>query len=97
MHRTNIPEGSVQTQRGRKPLFTAAVGHRLMETATASAYNRRLPLAEVAKLANVKASKRSLRRIFQSEGYNCRIARVKPFLTNRAKENQLAWATDFAD
>jgi len=22
---------------------------------------------------------------------------VKPFLTNRAKENQLAWVTDFAD
>ena len=97
IHRNGSANSTASGKRGRKPLFTSAIRRCLIDTATASAYNRRLPLAEVAKLANIKASKRSLRRIFQSEGYNRRIARIKPFLTAQTKEKRLTWATNFAD
>ncbi|KAG0138304.1 hypothetical protein HOY82DRAFT_596617 [Tuber indicum] len=78
-----------------RPIFTTPIKHLLINTATASAYNSHLPLAEVAKLADVKALKQSLRRHFQSDGYNHRIAHVKLFLTKRSKENILNWGIDF--
>jgi len=97
IHGNGTTNSTTSSQYRRKPLFTPTVRSRLINTATASAYNCHLPLAEVAKLANIKTSKRFLRRIFQSESYNRHIARVKPFLTTKAKENRLTWATDFAD
>ena len=83
--------------RGRKAAFTPEVKQLLIETATGSSYNRRLPLSEVAKLAGVKASDRTLRRIFRSQGYNRRVARVKPFLDEKAKQKRLDWGLRFQD
>jgi len=99
VHSAPITSGgnSPYRSRGRKPIFTPEIKQHLIETATANAYNRRLPLSEVAKLAGVQASDRSLRRIFRSQGYNRRIARVKPFLTAAAKQRRLQWAQQFQD
>lgn len=75
--------------RGRKAVFTPQVKQLLIETATPSSYNRRLSLSEVAKLAGVKASNCTLRHIFRSQGYNRKVARVKPFLDAEAKQKRL--------
>ena len=83
--------------RGRKTVFTASIKRLLIETATANSYNRRLPLTEVAKQAGVKASDRSLGRIFRSLGYNRCVVRVKPFLNTLMKQKRLDWEQRFQD
>ena len=52
-------------------------------------------MTEVAKQAGVKASDRSLGRIFRSLGYNRRVARVKPFLNTVTKQKRLNWGQRF--
>lgn len=69
---------------------------RLVEVATESAYNRRRPLTEIAELAGIKACNSTLRTTFARLGYHRRIARIKPFLTQLAKDKRLAWALEHA-
>ncbi|PUU77795.1 hypothetical protein B9Z19DRAFT_1127829 [Tuber borchii] len=99
IHDTSSAASSSPTNesRGRKPVFTPDIKRLLIKTATASAYNRHLPLSEVAKLAGIKASDRSLHRIFCSQGYNRRVARIKPFLNAETKQKRLDWGWKFHD
>lgn len=77
---------------GRPSLITPTIRRRLIEIATASSQNRRLPLASIARLAGIRASSKALRQAFHIEGYHRRIARQKPFLNALAKQRRLEWA-----
>ena len=82
---------------GRPKLITTPIRQLLVATATASQANRRLPLTQVAEIAEVQASGETLRDAFATEGYHRRIARVRPFLTPAAKIQRLDWAYHYAD
>ena len=82
---------------GRPRILTTPIGKRLVDFATSSQKNRRLPLREVAELAGVNASTDVLHTAFATEGYHRRVARVRPFLTPQAKEKRLDWAQHYAD
>jgi len=82
---------------GRPEILTTPLRKRLIDFATASQKNRRLPLREVAELAGVDASPDVLRTAFATEGYHRRVARARPFLSLQAKEKRLDWAKHYAD
>jgi len=69
----------------------------LINTATASAQNRHLPLSLIAEQVGIKISARALSRAFASEGYHRCVARVKPFLSPAAWVKRNAWAEEFRD
>ncbi|RPA88684.1 hypothetical protein L873DRAFT_1905938 [Choiromyces venosus 120613-1] len=91
IHYTSSAPGSTPTNdsRGCKMVFTPSIKYLLIKTATASAYNCYLLLSEVAKLIGVKASDHTLGCIFHSQGYNCHVPKVKPFLSAAAKQKWL--------
>ena len=82
---------------GRPRILTSPIRKRLINFATASQKNRRLPLREVAELAGVKASSNVLRTAFATEGYHRRVAQTRPFLSIKAKEKRLDWAEHYAN
>ena len=65
---------------------------KLIDVATQDSWHRRLPLIEVADIAEIQASERVLREAFRAEGYNRRVARKKPFLNADKKAKRLTWA-----
>lgn len=97
IHSAHISEKNAYLRGGQKASISPEVKRSLIETATACARNRRLPYTEVAKLAGVTASATCLRRVFESEGYHRRIARIKPFLSPEAKVNRVQWAQAWRD
>ena len=82
---------------GRPKLLTTPIRKRLIDFATASQANRRLPLTEIAEQAGVQASIVTLRNAFSTEGYHRRIARVRPFLSTKTKATRLDWSHHYAD
>jgi len=82
---------------GRPKLLTTPIRKRLIEFATSSQANRRLPFTEVAEQAGVIASVETLHNAFSIEGYHRSIARARPFLSTKAKETRLDWAYHYAD
>lgn len=83
--------------RGRRPTVTPDIQLRLIETATASSQNRRLPYTRIAELAGIQLGEATLKNIFKSAGYHRRVAREKPFLSLAAKEKRMAWGERFRD
>jgi len=81
----------------RRSIVNAETQQRFIATATASAHNRRLPFTQIAKLAGIKLSKATLKKVFKSAGYNRRVARKKAFLSTSAKEKRHAWGERFRD
>jgi len=83
----------------RRSIVNAETQQRLIATATASAYHRRLPYTQIAKLAGIKLSKATLKKVFKSAGYNRRVACQckKAFLSTSAKEKRHAWGERFRD
>jgi hypothetical protein len=69
---------------------------RLVEVITASATNRCLPLYELAWLANVDASERTIRRALHTMEYHRCVAVLRPFLSETAIAKRLAWAYTYA-
>jgi len=93
----SAPATPRKTKVGRPKILTTPIRKRLVDFATASQKNRRLPYTEVAELAGVSADLRTLRTAFAAEGYHRRIARSRPFLSLKAKEKRLDWAQHYAD
>ncbi|PUU78255.1 hypothetical protein B9Z19DRAFT_910213, partial [Tuber borchii] len=60
---------------GRPFSLDTPTRQRLVTTATASAVNRRLSFTEIAKLCDIQASEKTLRKAFKMEGYGRRVAR----------------------
>jgi len=81
----------------RHSIVNAETQQRLIATATASAHHRRLPYMQIAKLAGIKLSKATLKKVFKSAGYNRLVARKKGFLLTSAKEKRHAWGERFRD
>ena len=82
---------------GRPPVVNAGITQRLIETATASSYHRRLPYTRIAALVGVRLGPATLKKTFEAAGYHRSVARVKPFLSASAKEKRLAWGQRFHD
>ena len=80
---------------GRPLSICPEVRRQLISTATASAYNHRLPLTQVAEVAGINIGQRALKRLFHSQGYHCRVARIKPYLSPAAKEKRRTWGERF--
>lgn len=91
------PRTPSKRQKGTGVLITTPDRERLVALATESAFNRRRPLSEIAELAGITACARTLRTTFARMGYHRRIARIKPFLTQPAKDKRLEWALAHAD
>ena len=82
---------------GPLKLLNSPIRKQLVALATSSQQNRRLPLAEVAKLAEIQASPTLLREAFAQEGYHRRVAQARPYLSASTKEARLDWAYHYAD
>ena len=70
-------------KRGRPLLLTSEARSKLVELATSSAENRRKPFTEIAYLAGIQASEKTLRTAFSTQGYHRRVARKNPFLKKK--------------
>lgn len=84
VYRTAQKEPSTPGQRkvrGRPWILNQDIRKKLLKVITASAENHRKPLTEIAFLAGVQACEKTLRRSLALDGYHCRVARKKPFLT----------------
>ena len=66
--------------RGRKHLLGSTARKQLITLATASAENSRKSWIEIAYMAGITGSEKTLRHSLASEGYHRSGARVKPFL-----------------
>ena len=97
IHSSNTPERHLYLRRGRPITLSPEVQHQLIDTATANAHNRRLPLTQIADLAGVSIGARALKRVFAGHGYHRRVARVKPFLSPAAKSKRQSWAETYED
>jgi len=97
IHSNNIPERNLYLGRGRPLTISPETQQELIDTATANAHNRRLPLTQIADLAGVWIGSRALKRLFASRGYHGRVARVKPFLTAATKSKRQAWGEKYQD
>jgi len=93
----SAPATPRKTKVGRPKVLTTPIRKRLVDFATASQKNRRLPHREVAELAGVSADLRTLRTAFAAEGYHPTIDRSQLFLSLKAKEKRLHWAQHYAD
>jgi len=91
------PATSHKVKPGRPRILTSPIHKRLIDFATASQKNRRLPLREVAELAGVNASSDVLRTAFATEGYHRPVAQTRPFLSLNAKEKRFDWAEHYAN
>jgi len=91
------PPKEVHDTRGRKRLLDLAARQKLIALATSNAYHRQLPYTEIAKLVGIQAERRTLSRMFEGEGFHHRVARIKPFLTQSAKDKRLTWGQRFGD
>jgi len=78
--------------KGRTFSLDTPTRRRLVATATMSAAHRRMQLTEVAAACGVQACERTLQKAFRMEGYSRRVARKKPFLDERKRGLQLAFA-----
>ena len=79
-------------RKGRPFSIDSPTRRRLVATATMSSAHRRMPLMEIAELCGVQASEKTIRKAFSLEGYSRRVARKKPFLEERYKQERLAFA-----
>jgi len=83
--------------RGRHSVVTNELRTRLIATATANAHNRRLPYTQVAEVEGIHLGRRALRRVFESQGYHRRVARIKPFLSENSRTRRQQWGERFQD
>ena len=49
----------------------------------------------MAELAEVHVGVRALHHVFAREGYHCRVAQVKPYLSPATREKQRVWAEQY--
>lgn len=82
---------------GRPHVLTTRVRERLISHATLSQENRRKPLAQIASEIGIIVNERTIRQAFEDHGYHHRVARVKPFLSIKAKVKRLEWAWSITD
>ena len=91
------PSTPTKVKPGRPKILSTPIRKRLIEIATSSQQNRRLPYSEVAALAGITAGPHQLRAAFASEGYHRRVARARPYLSQDIKDKRLDWAWHYAD
>ena len=82
---------------GRQPVVTDEIQSRLITRATADSHNHRLLYTQIAGLEGIPLGRRALSRLFESEGYHRRVARVKPFLSQKSKIPHFEWGEHFHD
>ena len=75
-----------KNMRGRHNILRTPHREKLISLATASAENRRKPYLEIAHMAGLTACDCTLRRTMSSAGYHRRVARKKPFLSNKTRQ-----------
>ncbi|KAF8434899.1 hypothetical protein BGX38DRAFT_152224 [Terfezia claveryi] len=74
------------TRKGRPPKLVQQQHQRLIEIATSSALHRHICL--IAELSGITASENTIRKAFEAEGYHRCIARIKPWLSDQAKQRR---------
>jgi len=79
--------------RGRHAILRTPHRKKLIDLATSSAENRRKPYLEVARMAGLTACDRTLRRTMASAGYHRRVARKKPYLSNKTRQVSILLST----
>jgi transposase len=86
-----IQQGFMTPKRpqGRLPILTTQKRKRLVARATQNAFHRRLTLDAIADLKKIRVSSRALVKAFEREGYRRRVARKKPFLTEKQANTRL--------
>lgn len=84
-------------ERGRKYKLTPTDRCRLFSIATQDSHHRRMPLNDIARICEIQVCDQVLRNAFQTQGYNRRVARRKPFLNQEQKAKRLAWALAHKD
>ena len=89
-----ITEGNYTPRKpqGRPPMLTVRRRMKLIKRATQDGYHRRLSYQSIAALEGIQACRRTLTRAFIQAGYNRRVAKKKPLLTDKHQTDRLAWA-----
>ena len=77
---------------GRPKIITPPLRQKLVTIVTACSHNRRLPFASLANLVGIRVSRDTIRQALQEDGFNRRVARQKPFLTDQAKQRRYNFA-----
>ena len=90
----NTPQA---TRAGQPHILSRAQQENLIHYATASQTNRHKSFSTIVEEIGIHAHERTLPQFFASRGYHRRIARVKPFLTTKAKLTRLQFAQDYHD
>lgn len=78
--------------RGKRPYLNTPQRKRLIEWVTSSEANRRIRWADIPDILDFDCGEKAIRTAFQKEGFVRRIARRKPPLTERHRQDRLAWA-----
>ena len=89
-----LPVTPQKFRSGRKKIINTPTWKYFVSIATQDAYHRRLAYSEVAKIAGVQACEKTLRAAFAAEGYGCRSAPKKPYLTVTTKLKRLRFAEE---
>lgn len=82
---------------GQPRSLSLAQQEQLIHQVTATQANRRKSFFAIAEEIGIHVHERTLRRFFTSRSYHRRIARVKPFLTEKAKLTRLEFAQTYLD
>lgn len=81
-------------RKGRPLLLNTPTRRRLIFAASQDSEHRQMPMIDVAAELGIEACERTIKKAFRKEGYNRRVARKKPFLTQEQKDRRLQWALE---
>jgi transposase len=82
-------------RRGRPPVITTPKRKELVSFVTRNAENRRISFEDLLRTLNWPVSASAIKTALQMEGLNRRVARLKPFLSDKTRENRLLWARGY--
>jgi len=80
-------------KRSRRPrIITPHIRQKLVTIVTASSHNRRLPFSSLANLIGICISQDVIRQALHEDGFHRRVARQKPFFTDKVKQRRYNFA-----
>jgi len=87
----------VDMHSGRPKIITPHLRQKLVTIVTASSHNRSLPFASLANLIGIRVSQDVIGQALHQDGFHRRVARQKPFFTDKIKQRQYDFALLYAD
>ena len=87
----------VDKRSGRPKIITPHLRQKLVTIVTASSHNRSLPFSSLANLIGIRVSQDVIRQALHQDEFHRRVARQKPFFTDKIKQRPYDFALLHAD